>query len=447
MSELDSTRPAIQLCLDHLDRLEGLVRGEIQETRRRFFKLLDNSLSDVATGHSYGYDSTVDPHAEFYELDAIINGVISASFATFRDRFFVQQPAPHSTSFGVTGGMSEGTHPPLGQPLQGPLPDGTHSTANYSPVTQPFVLQPQHSTYSEAPSVYQDPRTVQSLPGGAYPVGEDAVQVPAGPTESEVEHAGWLEGDIDMCDSSGLPKDLLVDDFCIPSEDRLPIVPDVVTTRIRPARDGFHRQIFDPKDIACLNSPTARLNDGVINGCAAILYSQFKIPAVNCAILSTFDITRIRSNEADDRIWRNARWTSYWEKDVWILPIHRTNVVGGHWVICIIYLKTKEMHMFDSLADEKSWEPDVNDIMTLIDRYLTIARQRHSDVQIDLEGWQGRMLNVAPCQSNAYDCGLWILAAMIAVLRGRHFSNLDETQMSNLRQYLLSLILSVPTCT
>ncbi|KAG1792064.1 uncharacterized protein HD556DRAFT_588299 [Suillus plorans] len=283
---------------------------------------------------------------------------------------------------------------------------------------------------------------MQSSLGGAYPVGEDAVQVPAGTTESEVEQAGWLEGDTDMCDASSFPEDLLIDDFCIPSEARLPIVPDVVTTRIRPALDGFHRQIFDQKDIACLNSPTARLNDGAINGCAAILYSQFKIPSVNCAILSTFDLPRIQSKEADDRIWRNARWTSYWEKDVWILPIHRKDVVDGHWVICIIYFKTKELHLFDSLADEEAWEPDVKNIMRLIERYLTIARQRHSDVQIDLEDWRGRMLN-----TNAYDCGLWILAAMIAVLRGRHFSNLHEAQMSDLRHYLRSLVLSVPTCT
>lgn len=119
MSEQDSMRPAIQSCLDHLDMLEGRVRREIQETRRRFFKLLDNSLSDVATGHSCGYNSTVDPQAEFYELDAIINSVISTSFTALRDRFFVQQPAPHSTSFDVTGGISEGTNPSLGQPLQG----------------------------------------------------------------------------------------------------------------------------------------------------------------------------------------------------------------------------------------------------------------------------------------------------------------------------------------
>ncbi|KAG2053236.1 cysteine proteinase [Suillus hirtellus] len=234
-----------------------------------------------------------------------------------------------------------------------------------------------------------------------------------------------------------------MDDFCIPSEDRLPIVPDVVTTRIRLPRDGFYRQIFEQKDIACLNSPTARLNDGVINGCAAILYSQFKIPAVNCAILSTFDLPRIRAKAADERIWRNTCWTSFWEKDVWILPIHRTNVVGGHWVICIIYFKTKQFHLFDSLADKEAWGPD--DIMKLIQRYLTIARRLHSDVQIDLEGWRGLMLNIAPCQTNAYDCGLWILAAMIAVLRGRHLTNLEQTQMSDLRHYLRSLVLSVPT--
>ncbi|KAG1749430.1 hypothetical protein EDB19DRAFT_1679681 [Suillus lakei] len=82
--------------------------------------------------------------------------------------------------------------------------------------------------------------------------------------------------------------------------------------------------------------------------------------------------------------------------------------------------------------------------MRLIERFLTVARQRHSGVQIDLEGWKVRALNINPCQTNSYDCGVWILAAMIAVLRGRHVTGLHEEQMSNLRHYLRSLVLSIP---
>ncbi|KAG2348191.1 hypothetical protein BDR05DRAFT_504881 [Suillus weaverae] len=75
-------------------------------------------------------------------------------------------------------------------------------------------------------------------------------------------------------------------------------------------------------------------------------------------MLSTYDLPRIRDNARDEVIWRNASWTSYWEKNVWILPIHRPSN-AGHWVICIIYLRTKELHLFDSLADQESWESDV----------------------------------------------------------------------------------------
>jgi Ulp1 family protease len=135
------------------------------------------------------------------------------------------------------------------------------------------------------------------------------------------------------------------------------VEPGVLAKRIRPRRDGFPRQVFDAKDISCLSSPTAYLNDVCINSCAALLYSQFKLPTVDCAILSTYDLMRIRCNSPDEMIWRNTSWTSYWEKNVWILPIQRPSGFG-HWVACIIYFQTKEIHLFDSLAG--SWECDIN---------------------------------------------------------------------------------------
>lgn len=460
MPDRDPMRLALQSCLEYLDGLDRRIHEEIQETRSYFLKFLDNCQSDVTMGDSGGYKSTVDPQAAFDDLNVILDYVIPASFATLRGRFSVLQPASHSTSFGVTGWLSEGTNTPLGQPPQGLFPGSTSSSANYGPITQPFI---QRSTYSEAFSVIYNLRDMQSLPEGAYPVDQDELQVPADLMEVNVEKAtfaGLLEGDIDIegvdgdledstasvCDARAVievPKDLSIDDFCVPSKERLVIVPGVVATRVRPRRDGFPRQVFDPKDIACLSSPTAPLNDACINGCAALLYSQLKIPTVDCAMLSTYDLLRIRCNAPDELIWRNTSWTCYWEKDVWILPIHRPSHVG-HWVICIIHFRTKELHLFDSLADEQAWESDGKAIMKLIERFLTVARQRHSGVQIDLEGWKARVLNVNPCQSNTYDCGLWVLAAMIAVLRGRHVTGLHEEQMSDLRHYLCNLVLSIP---
>ncbi|KIN94838.1 hypothetical protein M404DRAFT_50303, partial [Pisolithus tinctorius Marx 270] len=49
-----------------------------------------------------------------------------------------------------------------------------------------------------------------------------------------------------------------------------------------------------------------------------------------------------------------------------------------------------------------------------------------------------------PLQSNGYDCGLWVLAQVAAVLRGYDITNLHEGNMIAFCHYLQSLILSIP---
>jgi Ulp1 family protease len=51
---------------------------------------------------------------------------------------------------------------------------------------------------------------------------------------------------------------------------------------------------------------------------------------------------------------------------------------------------------------------------------------------------------VTPVQSNSYDCGVWVLAVIIAILRGRHVTAVCEHDMDHLRHYLRALILSIP---
>ncbi|KAI6044129.1 hypothetical protein EDC04DRAFT_2552595, partial [Pisolithus marmoratus] len=48
----------------------------------------------------------------------------------------------------------------------------------------------------------------------------------------------------------------------------------------------------------------------------------------------------------------------YWEKPVWILPIHHQSN-GGHWVLCTIMLLVKQLPIFDSLAKEKPWRDGI----------------------------------------------------------------------------------------
>ena len=55
------------------------------------------------------------------------------------------------------------------------------------------------------------------------------------------------------------------------------------------------------------------------------------------------------------------------------------------------------------------------------------------------------MFQILRLQNNGYDCGVWVLAAMIAVLHGRHVMGVHEVDIGNLRHYLSVLVLSIPS--
>ncbi|KAG1724163.1 uncharacterized protein EDB91DRAFT_1087579 [Suillus paluster] len=220
-----------------------------------------------------------------------------------------------------------------------------------------------------------------------------------------------------------LPENLLVDDFnvplCIPMREPGILIPGKIVARVRPSsHDGIPRQIFDPRDIGFLSSPTACLND-------------LKTSGAQCAILSTHDLPHIRYNAPDNVIWHNSSWVRYWEKDIWVLPIHRPLGIG-HWVLCVIRLSNKELHLFDSLGNRQPWQNDVKDIMRLIAWFLAIACQHQHRVNIDLEGWVARPLNVQCVQNNDFDCGVWVLATIFAVVRSKHIMGVLEQDMVNL---------------
>ncbi|KAG1745422.1 uncharacterized protein EDB91DRAFT_1049851 [Suillus paluster] len=72
----------------------------------------------------------------------------------------------------------------------------------------------------------------------------------------------------------------------------------------------------------------------------------------------TLTLPCIWYNASDDILWRNMSWTCYWAKDVWILPVHRPSN-AGHWVLCIVHLESKELHLFNSFAEQQPWERDI----------------------------------------------------------------------------------------
>ncbi|KAG2126328.1 uncharacterized protein EDB93DRAFT_1073177, partial [Suillus bovinus] len=70
---------------------------------------------------------------------------------------------------------------------------------------------------------------------------------------------------------------------------------------------------------------------------------------------------------------------------------------------------------------------------------------KHShDIPTDLQGWVAQPLNIHCLQNNSYNCGVWVLAALSAVLHERHVSGLQEDDIVHMRHYLFTLTLSLP---
>ncbi|KIM68029.1 hypothetical protein SCLCIDRAFT_20492 [Scleroderma citrinum Foug A] len=118
----------------------------------------------------------------------------------------------------------------------------------------------------------------------------------------------------------------------------------------------------------------------------------------------------------------------FWTKDTWILPIHRPSPVG-HWVLCITHLPHRELCLFDSLAEEKGWPADIEGVMKLITQLLNIASKKHPGVQVDRCPWIACPTTIQALQTNDYDCGVWVLATVAAILRGHDAMGLKEGDM------------------
>ena len=55
-----------------------------------------------------------------------------------------------------------------------------------------------------------------------------------------------------------------------------------------------------------------------------------------------------------------------------------------------------------------------------------------------------RCLQTDVIQKNGYDCGLWVLAGIAAVLRGYDVTNFLDEDMAWFRRFIAGLIMSIP---
>jgi Ulp1 family protease len=54
------------------------------------------------------------------------------------------------------------------------------------------------------------------------------------------------------------------------------------------------------------------------------------------------------------------------------------------------------------------------------------------------------LFQILPIQTNEYDCGVWVLTSIVAILRGYHVSGVNEDFMESMRQYLAALACCLP---
>ena len=232
--------------------------------------------------------------------------------------------------------------------------------------------------------------------------------------------------------------------------------------------DGFQSFLFESQDISMLTSPTACVNNICINRCIPLLFSALNISTNNnFVVFSTHHLTHIH--------YHTSTYTNFWMKDIWIIPIHWP--MAAHWVLCIAHLSWQELQLFNSLGEQK---PRWNDIQvcnyyiyfiyTLIWSFTGhYATHCSTDVNcktkisrnwiwwpsvsgIPTYGMSPSIFIVIfltlpqtiPLQSNSYDCGIWLLVGVAAVLCDYDITGLNEDNILHFQYYLRTLVLSLP---
>ncbi|KAI0694788.1 hypothetical protein C8Q76DRAFT_634071 [Earliella scabrosa] len=203
------------------------------------------------------------------------------------------------------------------------------------------------------------------------------------------------------------------------------------------------RSMYSHSGETRLRNPTGWLNDNSVNACAQLLSGYFgteNVTGGRPAILSSFAMAQQRDGTSlDDGMWRVNHRSRYWEKDVWIIPIHQPST--QHWELAIVYLRQCRIAYFDSLAHPKTWEEDVQTVFGLIHRLQRLATERGNRMtSLDGEWCAFRLLN-DPLQTNGHDCGVWVLACIASLLRGFECVSCSELDIGRFRSRLLTLVL------
>ncbi|KAK0457238.1 uncharacterized protein EV420DRAFT_1549515 [Desarmillaria tabescens] len=261
-------------------------------------------------------------------------------------------------------------------------------------------------------------------------------------TSSADDSESFKASDMGAPRKSGLNGNLDIDIiFNVPSPECL-MTKDVARYRPRCKEKNWAKLVFDADALRRLYTSTALLNDDVMNGCAALLSDAF--PESSTVLFSTYDLAALRDESESETIWRYTRKLKFWMYTQWVIPIHRKHQV--HWTVATVNLTTKTLELFDSLADALESERDIQDVLRFVEMITACVRKQGYELPPSSPAsWTVTRLIAMPIQHNGYDCGVWVLSQIRAVLRGYRQTAITESDISKFRTHCLSMVLALAT--
>ncbi|KAJ7573267.1 hypothetical protein C8J56DRAFT_1132067 [Mycena floridula] len=183
------------------------------------------------------------------------------------------------------------------------------------------------------------------------------------------------------------------------------------------------------------------LNDDCISVTSSVLFDHV-FPdhcSPHIALLSCYVTSQTRT----EGVWRTAKHSLYWSRSIWLLPVNRVD--ESHWVLYIVYVNSGIIRMFDSFGHPPK-EDEVQRIVNLVRFLIDSANRNGHSLTVPVQSWRVQSLvnPTNPLQRNSVDCGVWVIAAIFAVLRGKEtVGGISEGDMDVVRECILQGVLNL----